>query len=377
METLFDKARRKFLALTLATLPIGMAAAAYGWRPLFSEREVADLLELRKGKKLGFALVGLGGYAISQLGPALKLTQLAELKAVVTGDSEKGKRWAKDYNFPEQNVLSYPEIARLAQMPEVDVVYIVLPNFLHAEYTIKALQAGKHVICEKPMAMNVQEAEEMIAAAKKANKKLGVGYRLHLDPYHQQVMEWGKKQTFGKIKEVEAGFGFIVQNPNQWRMRKAESGGGPLVDVGIYCIQGMRYATGLEPIAVTARNEFTDRKGFSDVEITTIWKMEFPNGIVGKGRTSYQEGYNFLKINAEKGEYGIDPAYMYSGQKIFQPKDAPKITPRNQQAAHMDDFCLSVLNNKALRTPGEMGLQDQKIMAAIYKAAASGERTLV
>src|SRR5690606_23331209 len=119
------------------------------------------------------------------------------LAGIVTGTPAKEKQWASRYNIPEKNIYNYENFDSIALNPDIDIVYVVLPIFMHKEFTIRAAQAGKHVICEKPMAMNVRECEEMIAACTKANRLLSIGYRLHFEPYNMEMMRLGQQKVFG------------------------------------------------------------------------------------------------------------------------------------------------------------------------------------
>ena len=204
-----------------------------------------------KTNKLGIALVGLGKYSSGQLAPALKETEYCYLAGIVTGTPDKAAKWKKQYDIPEKNIYNYSNFDEIKDNPDIDIVYVVLPNSMHREYVIRAAKAGKHVICEKPMALTVEECDEMIAACKNANKMLSIGYRLHFEPHNMEMMRLGQKKIFGTIKKMFAEDG--LAEVEGWRLNKALAGGGPLMDVGIYCVQGVRYTTGLEPMAVTAK----------------------------------------------------------------------------------------------------------------------------
>ncbi len=226
--------------------------------------------------KLGVALVGLGGYASGQLAPALQQTEHCYLAGIVTGTATKAETWKKQYNIPDKNIYSYQNFDSIKNNPDIDIVYVVLPNSMHAEYSIRAAEAGKHVICEKPMAISVQECDQMIAACKNAGKLLSIGYRLHFDPYHLEMSKRIKDNSYGTLNNLTAGFGFNAQK-GSWRLDKKMAGGGPLMDLGIYCLQAACYTTGLEPIAVTAQaSPISDKEKFVDIEETLTWQMEMP-----------------------------------------------------------------------------------------------------
>jgi predicted dehydrogenase len=249
---------------------------------------------------------------------------------------------------------------------------------MHAEYVVRAAKAGKHVICEKPLAITVTDCDRMIAACKDAGKMLSVGYRLHFEPYNLEMARLGQNKVYGAIKKMEAGYGFRIGDPTQWRLNKAMAGGGPLMDVGIYCIQGFCYTSGMEPIAVTAKEgPKTDLERFKEVEQSLSWQFEMPGGIIADGKCSYGEGMNLLRADAEKGWFELRPAFNYSGQRGTT-SEGPMSFPRvNQQAKQMDDFALAIKNKRATPVPGEMGRRDVKLLQAIYEAMRTGKRVVI
>lgn len=324
-------------------------------------------------KKLGIALVGLGGYSEGQLAPALKETQHCYLAGIVTGTPGKADKWKKKYDIPDRNIFSYENFDSIKDNSDIDIVYVVLPNSLHAEYTIRAAKAGKHVITEKPMAVTVEDCDRMITACKEAGKMLSVGYRLHFEPHNQEMMRLGKGQPFGPIRKIRADN--RMNGTEGWRLSKELAGGGPLMDVGIYCVQGVRYTTGLEPVAVRARfGDVKDSKTFNEVEESISWEMEFPNDIVAECSCSYADELNVLRADTDKGYFELSPAYNYNGIKGKTSGGEMRFPEVNQQAKQMDDFALAVRHNRATPVPGEMGKQDVRILLAIYEAARTGRR---
>ena len=324
--------------------------------------------------RLGVALVGLGNYSKGQLAPALQETKHCYLAGLVTGTPSKGEEWSAKYNVPKKNVYNYENFDEIANNPDIDVVYVVLPNSMHAEFTIRAAQAGKHVICEKPMAISVAECQQMIEACKKADRRLSIGYRLHYEPHNQEMMRLGQQEVYGPLDYVESNFGFPIGDPTQWRLRKDLAGGGAMMDVGIYCIQGARYVTGKEPIAVMAQEFKTDPVKFAEVDETITWQMEFPDGIVSSSSTTYAFGIQRLHAYARGKQFGLAPAYVYSGLKGVTPEGPMNIPQTNHQALHMDDFSLCIKENRPTRTPGEMGMQDMRIIEAIYESIKKGKK---
>ncbi len=317
---------------------------------------------------LGVALVGLGNYATNQLAPALQETEQCRLTGIVTGTPAKADKWMAEYNIPEKNVYNYDTFDQIADNPDIDIVYVVLPNSMHAEYVIRAAEAGKQVITEKPMATSVRDCERMIEACDKAGVKLSVGYRLHFEPHHQEIMRLGQEQVFGPVTVVEASFSFTSRNTEAWRFSKEMAGGGALLDVGIYAIQGARYTIGEEPVRLRASGYNTRPDIFTEIYETILWEMEFPGGAVSKHSTSYSANVNRLYMMAPRGWARIEPAFMYndvSGRTNEGPMGFPHVT---QQALQMDDFARCIMENETSSVSGEEGLKDMKIVEAIYRS---------
>ena len=325
--------------------------------------------------KLGVALVGLGDYSTKQLGPALRETKHCYLAGVVSGDPAKRRKWAIEYNLKESNLYSYHNFDEIGFNPEIDIVYIALPNSLHAAYVIRAARALKHVICEKPMATNIEDCYRMLTACTEAGVQFSMGYRLHFDPFNQEMMRLGQNKIFGDVKTVIARDSMDIGDPHQWRLNGELSGGGPLMNNGIYCVQAALYIMGDLPTSVTARFLPTlDPDKFAEVEEGISWEMDFPGDRLAVCETSYSKNQNLLRAEAEHGWFELEPAYEYHGLQGRTPEGPMLFSPVNQQARQMDDFAICIRNNRESRVPGEMGLRDMEILAAIYEAARTEKK---
>lgn len=322
--------------------------------------------------KVGIALVGLGAYSSEQLAPALLETRFCKLAGLVTGSPGKIPEWKNKYSIPDTHIYSYDNFDEIAGNSDIDIVYVVLPNSLHAEFVTRAAKAGKHVICEKPMGISVSECDEMIAVCKRAGKLLSVGYRLHFDPYHREAMRIAGEKIFGELNYVRAQHG--SSDTKGWRLDKTLAGGGPLMDLGIYCIQAACYTAGQEPVAVkvTENKKMNDDPG--NIEEYLSWEMEFPGGFVAHGETSYISEMNMLYGKAEHGWFEISPAFAYKGLTGKTATGFLNFTPVNQQALQLDAFALSILQQKPVDLPGEMGRRDLEIIEAIYESMRTGNR---
>lgn len=324
-------------------------------------------------RKLGVALVGLGMYSTGQLGPALKETKHCYLAGIVSGDQGKREKWKMEYGIPEKNIYDYKDFDSIKGNGDIDIVYVVLPNSMHAEYVIRAANANKHVICEKPMAVTTSECNQMINACSKAHVLLSIGYRLHFDPYNLEVMRLAKEKVYGSVTKITAAHG--LSKVDGWRLDKKLAGGGPLMDVGIYCVNAGRYITGMEPLNVHAfEGAKRNKEKFKTIEESLTWRMEYASGIVAECSCSYSEYQNHLHVDAGKGWFEIAPAFSYGGIKGKTSDSKLELPHINQQAAQMDDFALAIIENKRTRVPGEMGRQDVKILQAIYTSMQTGQK---
>jgi predicted dehydrogenase len=354
--------RRQFISRSLQAGTVAIAA------PM-----AVSLARAQDDKRLGFALVGLGSLSTNQIAPALQKTKNCRLAGIVTGTPAKEQIWTDKYNIPRKNVYNYQNFDRIADNPDIDVVYVVLPNAMHGEYTIRAARAGKHVLCEKPMEVSVKKCEEMIEACRKAKRQLAIGYRCQFTPHHLEMIRLAREKEFGEVKLIEASFGFRIGDPNQWRLKRDLAGGGALMDVGIYALQAARYVSGEEPIEIVASETKTDKTKFKEVDESIVWSMRFPSGLMANCGTTYLVGgMNRVLAAAEKGWFQLDPAYSYGGLKGKTSKGDMDLPQIDHFAAEMDDFANCILKNRPTKVPGEEGLRDVKLTTAIYESVRKG-----
>ncbi len=352
--------RRKFIKQTLAG-----AAGVTLVHPAFP-----NILFPQNKRKLGVALVGLGYYSTDLLAPSLQLTEHCELVGIVTGTPAKAEKWKEQYKIPDKNIYNYQNFDSIANNPAIDVIYVVLPPSMHMEYSVRAAKAGKHVWCEKPMAMTVTECQSMIDACNKNKVTLSIGYRVHHEPNTQRIIQFRKDQAYGKVISADAAAGYVDNRTNHWKQQK-KMGGGVMYDMGVYPLNALRYSTGLEPIAVTAIASTTRPQIYTEVEETIKFDLDFNGGVTGKGEASFGKSMNTLKVNCSKGWYTLSPFQGYSGNK-GETSDGKIINTQlpDQQARQMDDDALSIMNKKPMLVPGEEGLKDIRVVEAIYRSVA-------
>ncbi len=334
------------------------------------------------GKRLGICVVGLGALALENIIPGFAEAKSVRLTGLVSGEPDKARVIAAQYGVPSQNVYSYANFDSIRNNPDIDIVYIVLPNAMHAEYTVRAAQAGKHVLCEKPMASNVADAQHMVDACRAAKRELMIAYRLQYNEAHRTAIGLARDKTFGRVQMIEAINGQNDAANGQWRQIRAMAGGGSLPDVGLYCFNAFRYLTGEEPIEVTgALTQPKNDPRFREIEDVALFTLRFPSGIIATGSS----GYSFhesrqLRVHAETGWFGLDPAFGYDNLALQISRKAGqasaleqrRFAPRSQFAVEMDAFAASLREGTTPHTPGEEGLQDMRILEAIYQAAAGG-----
>lgn len=328
-------------------------------------------------KRIGVALVGLGSYSRGVLAPALQLTRHCQLTGIVTGSPEKIPYWQKTYGVLDYNVYNYKNMHEIANNPAIDVMYVVTPTGTHKQFVEIAANAGKHVWCEKPMAMNAGECQAMIDVCKKNKVQLTIGYRMQHETNTKKLIQFAKEKPYGNIQEIIAEAGYNnTGNSHGWRA-DPKLGGGAMYDMGVYPLNAARYTAGEEPIAVTARMEST-RELYKHVDETTEFELEFPSGARAKCATSYGRSMNTLRANCEKGWYELEPFQSYSGVRgrTSSGLQLPP-SPLNQQATQMDNDALAILQNSPIVVPGEEGMKDIVILEAIFKAAKEGKRIVL
>jgi predicted dehydrogenase len=326
-------------------------------------------------KKIGYAVIGLGRIA-DHFMPGTRLTTNSQITALVSGHRDKADRIAAQYGVPSGSIYNYENFDSIAHNPEVDAVYVALPNSMHAEYTIRAAKAGKHVLCEKPMATTVADCESMISACKAAKVKLMIAYRCHYEPTNLRAVKLIRDGTLGRLQTIESSFGFNIAH-GEWRLNKNLAGGGPLYDVGIYSLNACRYLTGQEPHDISASASVTDNDGrFNQVEENVAWSMKFPSGVVASCTTTYgapMEGY--FRVHGSKGWLQVDRAFVYEGMRLTAEYSGTKLDELNPARdpshfqAEAEHFSHCIQNGVESTSPGEEGLRDLRYITQIYRSA--------
>lgn len=339
-------------------------------------------------ERVGWAILGLGKFATDQILPAFSDCRLGKPVAVISGSPAKARDLAKQYGVAESAVYGYNDWDKIRANPAIQVVYVITPNGTHRDFTVSAAKAGKHVLCEKPLANSPSDCETMIRACRDANKLLMTAYRAQYEPFNLEAMRRCRGGELGRIVTVTSDHGRQVEptkdRADTWRVDKKLAGGGSLVDIGIYSLQAARYLTGEEPVEVTARiSSPPNDPRFREVEATVQWIMRFPSGAMASLSSSYDwEDTKRLRVQGAKGWLELDPATDYYRHRLrvgSKPKpdgdlvvEEPQIKEQNQFALMMDHFSDCVRTGRTPKTPGEEGLRDVRYIEAIYESGKTG-----
>ena len=356
--------RRRFLQGAAAA---GVAAAGLGRVAFAQAQEDAVAAAAQTGKKIGFAVMGLGQLGLGQIVPAFKDCKLAKLTALVSGSPDKAKKTAEQHGVDAKNIYNYDDFDKIKDNDQVDVVYVVLPNNMHADFVVRAAEAGKHVLCEKPFDINVEQCQRAIDACKKHK------------PNNLALVDTVARKEIGDLKILECGAGFSIGDPNQWRLKMKPAGGGCLMDIGVYALSAARYITREEPTHVSAMT-YANRQDprFKEVEEHCNFLLRFPSGALASCTSSYSCGMNRFRAIGSRGWAEVEPALSYRGVKFRKSgrggqADEPDLGDPNQFATEMDALAQCIVENKEPKASGEQGMRDVKIMRAIYEAAETGK----
>ena len=371
-----------------------LKTAAFAAPAIVGMNSLVRAQSAREGK-LGVALCGLGGFSKQSIAPELPSAQNVYFAGAITGNAVKGREWAAQYGFPERNIFSYADMAKLADAKDIAIVHVVTPNSLHAEHSIAAAKAGKHVMCEKPMATTVEQCEAMIAAAKAADVSLGVNYRLHWEPHHVKAIEALRNGAVGDLSngnyEFSWGYAAGLADPvraatiKKWLLDPKMAGGGAMFDTGVYPVQAACMMTGKSPVAVRGMPTTRHRELFPQgVEETMSFELIFDDGFQALCRASYSNGFSQCTTLGHKGVVevlpGIPSGSVYGQSAGGKPNNKRLVINKREIEAKntlqlgmmLDAFARSITDKTPFLCPGEMGLRDVRIIEALYASAKQG-----
>lgn len=363
------KSRRIFLQKA------SMSALALSALPAFSSAKNFNFRE--DDRLLRVAIMGLGSYG-TRVAEAMRDCKRAKLVGVISGTPSKVTEWQSRYGIPDKNCYTYENFDQIKNNPDIDAVYVITPNALHKDQVIRVAKAGKHAICEKPMAINAKDGQTMVDACKAAGVQLLIGYRMHFEANTLEAIRMRKSGELGEVKFFQGLSGFVIGDPTQWRLNPKLSGGGAMMDIGIYSINGARYMLGEEPIWVTAQETKTDPEKFKEgIDETIQFQMGFPSGAVASCLSTYaMNGLDKFFLNGSKGWVEMQPSTGYGpikGKTNKGPLELPHVT---HQTVQMDRMAAIIFDGAKPEVPvnGEEGVKDMKIIDAIFSAVKSGKK---
>ncbi|MFY9552314.1 MAG: Gfo/Idh/MocA family oxidoreductase [Thermoanaerobaculia bacterium] len=327
--------------------------------------------------RVRYAVVGLGHIAQVALLPAFRhAAENSELAALVSGDPKKREKLGRRYRVPR--VYDYAEYADCLASDAIDAVYLTLPNHLHRDYAVAAAEAGKHVLCEKPLAVTEKECEEMIAAAERNSVKLMTAYRLHFESANLKAVETVQSRRLGTARIFQSLFCMQVEDEDNIRLGPTEKGGGPLYDIGIYCINASRYLFRAEPTEVIASAASNGEKRFAQSPEMMVCQMRFPDDRVGSFTCSFGAAdVGWYRVVGTKGDLRLDPAYEYAQSlelsvTIGGKTRTERFPKRDQFAPELIHFSDCILRGRDPEPSGREGMADVRVIQALLRSAESG-----
>jgi predicted dehydrogenase len=326
-------------------------------------------------RRIGYAVVGLGNLARNAILPAFAHCKNAKLVALVSRDAKKASELCA--KFKVSSHYSPSEYADCLADRAISAVYIVTPPALHKEFTIRAAEAGKHVLCEKPLAASTVQSARMVDACRRNRVQLMTAYRKYFEPSALFVKSIISSGALGRLDTIQTSFS-ETYNPKMapaWLLDATRAGGGPMMDLGVYCVNTSRWLAGEDPIQAIAQTWRHDTKRFKDIEEGITFRLDFPSGLVVQGASTYSAAISsLLFIQGSKGWVSLSPAYTYEDERRVTGKVAGRTIDRrfkvlDEFALEIDAFSAAILKKKDIGPNGDQGHRDMLILQAIYESA--------
>jgi predicted dehydrogenase len=331
-------------------------------------------------KRVGYAVVGLGSISQVAVLPAFEHSKKARLVAVVSGDRSKARKLADQ--FEASHAFSYAEFAGCLSNPEVEAVYIATPPGEHEKYAVAAARAGKHVLCEKPLAATVKQARNMVATCRRNKVRFMTAYRKYFEPSSVTLKNMISKGDLGRIDVIHTLFSELRpfgDNSSSWLFSRKLCGGGPLTDLGVYCLNTCRWLVDEDPVAASGAVSWVrDRRRYKEVEEGIAFRLDFRSGLVLQGTAAYSAAFSsFVHVHGEKGWAELAPAFAFEEERRLSGKIAGRwfaktFKPIDEFALELDYFSTCIREGRKPEPDGEQGLRDIIIIEAIYQAAKKG-----
>ena len=324
-------------------------------------------------------MVGLGSISQVAVLPAFAHSKKTRLVAVVSGNMEKAEKMAAQ--FKASHAYNYAEYAGCLRNPQVDAVYIATPPGEHEKYAVLAAKAGKHVLCEKPLAATIQQARNMVAACRRHKVQFMTAYRKYFEPASLTLKKMITRGELGRIDVIHTLFSELRphgDNSSAWLFSKKLCGGGPMTDLGVYCVNTCRWLVDEDPVAASAVSWVRDRRRYKDVEEGVAFRLDFPSGIVLQGTAAYSAAFSsFVHVHGDKGWAELAPAFAFEEERRLSGKIGGRwfeetIKPIDEFVLELDAFADCIREGRKPEPDGEQGLRDIIIIQTIYQAVKKG-----
>jgi predicted dehydrogenase len=325
-------------------------------------------------KRIGYAVVGLGSIAETSVLPAFRNSKKSKLVALVSHDKSRAEQLGA--KFGVKHCYSYENYDQCLSLPDVDAVFVASVNGAHAEQTIRAASAGKHVLCEKPMANSVEDCRRMVEACRSNGVRLMIAYRKYFEPGSVALKKLVTSGKLGRLRHIFSTYTEHVDpgKAKTWQLNRKLAGGGSLMDIGIYCVNTMRWVAGTSPIDATAGRWTDDAKRFSDVEDSIAFRLTHPDGLVCQGTSSYSSmAASFVQVHGDQGWAALNPAFAFEEERRLFGKIKghwfeQKFKVIDEFALELNAFGDSIHRGRDPEPDGMEGLRDIATIEAIYRS---------
>ena len=327
-------------------------------------------------KRVGYAVAGLGFIAETSVLPAFRHSKKCKLVALVSHDPKRARQLGAKFGVHVNACYGYENYAQCLNHPGVDAVFVASMNAVHAEQTIRAAAAGKHVLCEKPLGTSVEECRRMVEACRKNRVYLMTAYRKYFEPGSVALKKLITRGKLGRLRHMFSTYTEIVDPAKvAWQLNRRLAGGGSLMDIGIYCVNTMRWLAGNSPIEATAHIWTDDRKRFGEVEDSIAFRLTHPEGLVCQGTSSYSaQAASFVQVHGDKGWAALNPAFAFEEErrlfgKIQGKWFEQKFKVMDEFVLELDHFADCIRRHRDPKSDGMEGLLDVATIQAIYQSA--------
>jgi predicted dehydrogenase len=326
-------------------------------------------------KPIGYAVVGLGSIAETAVLPAFRHAKTSKLVALVSHDKSRAQQLGA--KFGVKHCYAYENYDECLSQPGVDAVFVASVNGAHAEQTIRAARAGKHVLCEKPMANSVEDCRRMVEACRANRVRLMIAYRKYFEPGSVALKKLVTSGKLGRLRHIFSSYTEHVDpgKAKTWQLNHNLAGGGSLMDIGIYCVNTMRWLAGSDPIDATACDWTDDPKRFREVEDSIAFRLTHPDGLVCQGTSSYSSmAASFVQVHGDQGWAALNPAFAFEEERRLFGKIRgrwfeQKFKVIDEFVLEFNEFTKSIHQGRDPEPDGMEGLRDMATIEAIYRSA--------